>query len=144
MAAIVPRRLVLLLFFAGGLAAQQNKAIYQQISRVATALTSGNPEEALVPIDKACPGYATLRDYFTALTNAYNMTNDLEVTDEQIVNQEATLTVHWILTLSDLKSDLSETRTQDLTIKLSLKKFAWQIVSISPLDFFNPELRSSK
>ncbi len=144
MAAIVPRRLVLLLFFAGGLAAQQNKAIYQQISRVATALTSGNPEEALGPIDKACPGYATLRDYFTALTNAYNMTNDLEVTDEQIVNQEATLTVHWILTLSDLKSDLSETRTQDLTIKLSLKKFAWQIVSISPLDFFNPELRSSK
>jgi hypothetical protein len=68
----------------------------------------------------------------------------MEVTDEQIVDHEATLTVHWTLTLEDLKNGLSETRTEDLTVKLSMKKYDWRIVGISPLAFFDPELRKSK
>ena len=136
--------MLLLLAAAGLLPAQQSKAIRQQVGQVATALSSGSPEEALTPFDKSFAGYGRLRDYFTALTNAYNLTNDMEITDEQIVDHEATLTVHWILTLSDLKNGLSETRAADLTVKLSMKKYDWRIVGIAPLEFFNPELRASK
>ena len=146
MAVIAPSRLVLvLLLLAGSLSAQESKAVREQIGRVATALSDSKPEEAMTPFDKSFDDYSRLRDYFTALTNAYKLVSEMEVTDEQIANREATLTVHWILTMSDSSNGgTSEIRTEDLTFKLSQKKSDWRIVSVSPLDFFNPELRRSK
>jgi hypothetical protein len=98
----------------------------------------------MAPFDKTFDGFGRLRDYFSALTNGYNITNDLEVATEQIVNHEATLTIHWIMTLSDLQSSLSETREKDLTVKLTMEKYDWKIVSVAPLEFFDPALRPSK
>ena len=144
MAAIARSRIVLLFLLAGNLSAQQSKAIREQVARVATALTAGNPEEAMTPFDKSFDGYSRLRDYFSALTNAYDVTNEMDVIDEQITSHEATLTVHWTLTLSEKGSGLSESREEDLTVKLSMKKYDWRIVDVSPLEFFNPELRKSK
>jgi hypothetical protein len=143
MAVIAPSRFAaLFLALTCTLTAQQSKAIREQMAHVGTALSSGNPEEAMTPFDKSFDNYGKLADYFTALTNAYTLTNDVEITSEEISNQDATLTVHWIMTLSDLKSGLSEVRAQDLTLKLSLKKYDWRIVSIAPLEFFNPEIKS--
>jgi hypothetical protein len=145
MAAIAPSRLALaLLVLAGSLSAQQSKAIRQQVANVATALSSGNPDEAMTPFDKSFDSYSRVRDYFAALTSAYNVTNEMDVIDEQTAGHEATLTVHWTLTLTDKGSGLSESREEDLTVKLTMKKYDWRIVDISPLEFFNPALRKSK
>jgi hypothetical protein len=70
--------------------------------------------------------------------------NELDVLDEDITGNEATLTVHWTLTLSDRVSGVSENREQDVTIKLSMKKQGWRIVDLSPLEFFNPDQHQSK
>ena len=96
------------------------------------------------PFDKSCEGYSKLRDYFTALTDAHTVVNEMDFIDEQIENQEATLIVHWTLTLNDLTTGMAQSREQDLTIKLTRKKYDWRIVSLSPIEFFNPDQPKSK
>jgi hypothetical protein len=146
MAAIAHSRaaLVLMLLATVPVAAQREKAIETQIARVGTALSSRNAEEAMIPFDKSFADYSRLNDYFAALTDAYSLTNEVDILDEEISDHEATVTVHWIMVLSDLHSGLSETREQDLTVKLSMKKSDWKIVSITPLEFFDPAPRKSK
>ena len=65
--------------------------------------------------------------------------NEIEVTGEQIADSEATLTVHWVMTLSD-----SQTRSEDVTVKLNLRESKWRIVDFSPVEFFNPQIQKSK
>lgn len=137
-------RLLLVLVLAGSLGAQQSKAIYRQVASVATSLTAGSASEALLPFDKSCPGYERLRDDFTALVNAYQLVNQVEILEQNIVGSEATLTVRWVLTLSDPVSQLSETRTRDVTVKLSFLRYQWRIVELSPLELFDPELPNSR
>jgi hypothetical protein len=97
------RRLsLLLLLCALSASAQQSRAIREQVAHVASALSAGHPAEAMDPFDKSFADYAKLRDYFTALTDAHTIINEMDITDEQIDRHEATLTIHWILTLQDL------------------------------------------
>jgi hypothetical protein len=144
MAAIVRRSAVLLIAFVGTMAAQQSKAIYQQVGYVANALTSGNAADAMTPIDKSMDGYAQLHDYFSALVNSYQVLNQIQIMDEDIQRREATLMVHWELTLNDAATALSQTREQDIVVKLSFRQYKWRIVGISPLEFFNPQIEKSK
>jgi hypothetical protein len=133
------RAIFVLLCCATAFAQQPNKTIYRQVTHVATALTAGNAADAMTTFDKAFSGYDRLHDYFSALTNAYQVVNEIEVTGEQIADSEATLTVHWVMTLSD-----SQTRSEDLTVKLNLRESKWRIVDFSPIEFFNPQLQKSK
>ena len=144
MAATALKSLSLLLLLAGTLAAQQSKEIYRQVATVATSLTAGSAAEAMLPFDKSCAGYDKLRDDFDALVNAYQLVNQLEVLDQNIVAGDATLTVRWVLTLTDPVTELGETRTQDVTVKLSFLRYQWRIVGFSPLELFDPDLQKSK
>jgi len=141
---LVVCRLLLVFVLAGTLGAQQSKAIYRQVASVATALTAGSAAEAMMPFDKSCAGYAELRDDFSALVSAYQLVSQIEILEQSIVGADATLTVRWVLTLSDPVTQLSETRAQDVTVKLSYLRYQWRIVGFSPLDLFNPELQKSR
>lgn len=143
MAVIEPSRrraLLLMLGGAGLLAAgqQQSRAVREQIGHVASALSAGHPQEAMDAFDKSFPGYSQVRGYFEDLTDGYSIVNELDIADEEIANRQATVSVHWTLTLSDLVSGLSESREQDLSIKLNMKKYDWRIVDLTPVEFFNP------
>jgi hypothetical protein len=41
-------------------------------------------------------------------------------------------------------SGLTQSRQQDVTVKLEMKKYDWRIVDLSPIEFFNPEQPKSK
>jgi hypothetical protein len=139
--AVTGRKRQLAVFFTACavLCAQPEKEIYRRVTQVATALTAGNAEEAMTPFDKSFGGYDRLRDYFTALTNAYQLVNGIEVTDAQISAKEATLTVHWEMSLGD-----SQTRSDDLIVKLIFADKKWRIADLSPIEFFNPQLERPK
>ena len=143
MAVIEPsrRRALFLLMLGAGLlpARQQSRAVREQVARVASALSAGHPQEAMDAFDKSFEGYSQLRRYFVGLTDAYSIVNEMDITDEEIVGREATLSIHWTLNLSDPISRLGDSREQDLTIKLTMKKYDWRIVDLSPIEFFNPE-----
>jgi hypothetical protein len=144
MAATGLKRICLLVVFAGILAAQQSKAIYRQVASVASALTAGDAVEAMVPFDKSCAGYAKLSEDFATLVSAYRVVSQIEILEQSISGGTATLTVHWVITLSDPVTELSETREQDMDVKLSFLKYQWRIVSLSPIELFDPQLQKSK
>jgi hypothetical protein len=108
------------------------------IGSVATALTAGDPADAMSNFDKSFAGYEKLSSYFAALTSSFELGNEIDVTDEQDSATETKLTVHWALSLTGVESRHAETRSGDLNVRLVRKGGKWKIVDFSPIELFNP------
>lgn len=121
--------------------ADQAQDIRARIDQIATALTAGNPAEAMIPFDKSYPGYARLSSYFAGLTGAFQVENEVSVTDEEDTSTESKVTIDWSLTLTDLGSNATIQRTAVVTAKLVRKGREWKIVAFAPIDIFNPQQR---
>ncbi|HEY3939316.1 MAG TPA: hypothetical protein VGL97_17930 [Bryobacteraceae bacterium] len=119
----------------------QSANVRRCIGSVATALTAGDPADAMSNFDKSFSGYEKLNSYFAALTNSFELGNEIDVTDEQDSATETKLTVHWVLSLTGLQNRHAENRSGDLNIRLVRKGGKWKIVDFSPLDLFNPTAR---
>lgn len=130
--------LLLALAAAPLLRADRAADVRAQISDIATALTAGNPADAMAPFDKSFPNYEKLSNYFQGL-NGFQVDNEVDVIDEQDTDTETKLTVSWTLTLSDLGTDVTERRTGDINVRLVLKDGKWKIVDFSPISLFNPQ-----
>lgn len=138
MAAIAPRvALVLMLAFAAR--ADQSAAALEQINHIASALSDGNPADAMAPFDKSLPQYEMLRNYFSGLTDAYQLSNEATISDEQDGENETKLTLEWTMTLTEPATSLSRHRTGEIQVRLVLRNGKWKIVELSPIDFFNPQ-----
>ena len=131
---------LLLAIFALACQAQGNQDIRNRLSDISTALSSGNPSNAMEPFDKSFSGYQKLSDYFSALTAAYQVAAEVEVTDEQQTDDGIKLSVRWTLHLTDGGKN-TENRSADLTLQWARKKGKWQITDLTPLDLFNPQQR---
>jgi hypothetical protein len=118
--------------------ADQRTEARQCVSGIATALTAGDPAEAIDAFDKSFAGYDQLRNYFAALTNAFQLGSEVDVTDEEDSENQTTLTLRWALALTDLTTSHTENRSADLTVKVKKIGRRWKIVDLSPLEFFNP------
>jgi hypothetical protein len=141
MVAIGPSSLVCLLaLVAAGRGAETPRA---QVSYIASALTAGNPADAMNPFDKSFPAYEKLRGYFSGLTGAFQLTNQLEVTEEQDSDEEATLTLEWTLTLTDAQTGYATNRHATIHARLVPKGGKWKIVEFSPIELFNPRVGHS-
>ena len=51
----------------------------------------------MTPFDRSVADYEKLRSYFSGLTNAYQLTNQLEITEEEDSSETAMLTLEWTL-----------------------------------------------
>jgi len=136
MAAIARSPFLCLLLAAAALGANTPR---QQVSHVASALTAREPADAMTPFDKSFADYDKLRGYFGGLTAAFDMTNQLQVTEEQDAADEATLTIEWTLTLVNAQNGYSQNRNASVHIRLVRKGSAWKIVDFSPVELFNPQ-----
>jgi hypothetical protein len=136
---------VLLALFAGLSSAQaqdtpkENQDIRRRVSDVAMALTAGNPAEAMEPFDKSFNDYAKLRDYFSALTAAYDLGSEVEVVDEQDTGNEVKLTARWTLTLTEQQTHSARNRTAEISMRLVRKNGKWKILEFSPISLFDPQ-----
>ena len=119
--------------------ADQAADVHSKLAAIATALTAGNPAEAMSPFDKSYLNYEKLSNYFGGLTNAFQIVNEVDVVDEEDSATESKLTVHWTITLSDLGSNYTERRVGDINARLVLKDRKWKIVDFSPIDIFDPQ-----
>jgi hypothetical protein len=132
------RAAVLLAIFALTCQAQGNQELRNRLSDIAVALSAGDPSNAMEPFDKSFNGYQKLSDYFNALTNAYQVASEVEVTDEQDAPDGIKLSVRWTLHLTDAGKN-TENRSADLTLQWVQKKGKWKITNLAPLDLFNPQ-----
>jgi hypothetical protein len=138
MAAIGHSLLVFVALAAAGLGAELPRA---QVSHVASALTAGNAADAMSPFDKSLPDYEKLRGYFSGLTSAFQLTSQLEVTEEQDSDDQATLTLEWTLTLTDAQTGYATNRNATIHARLVPKNGKWKIVEFSPIELFDPRSR---
>ncbi len=120
-------------------AADQSLDARAQIAAVAEALSSGNAAEAIAHFSKSYPEYDTLRRYFEGLS-AFQVENQLDITDEEDSENFVVLTVTWDMTLTDLGTGKSRRRSGELHVKLAPVASKWRIVEFAPLDIFNPQL----
>lgn len=119
--------------------ADQAADVRSAIELIATALSSGNPAQAMSAFDKSYANYQKLSDDFEGLTNAFRIVNEVDVVDEDDAPAETKITVHWIITLSDLALNYTERREGDINARLVLKGRKWKLVEFSPLDVFDPQ-----
>lgn len=110
-----------------------------QLSSVATALSADNASDAMTAFDKSYPKYEVLSNYFGGLVNAFQITNEIDVTDEQDAPSEIKLTVHWAMTLQGLQTNYTENRAADIEVRLIRQHGKWKIAAFSPIDIFNPQ-----
>ena len=108
------------------------------IGSVADALTSGNAADAIAHFDKAFPKYDTLNNDFNGLVNAFYISNEIEILDEEDAPAETKLTVRWAMTLTDLQTYYTEDRTSELNVRLTRKGDKWRIAAFSPISLFDP------
>ncbi len=121
------------------LAGDQQAEIRTQLSDVASALTGSNPADAMTAFSKSYPDYNKLRDYFTGLTNAFSIVNEVDVLDEADTDKDSVATVSWTITLSNGPiSGNSTQRTAEIHVRFVREKGKWKIVEFSPIDIFNP------
>jgi hypothetical protein len=141
MAVIVARAAVIVGFAlcAAYTRADQALDVRSQLQAVASALSAGNPAEAMIPFDKSCANYDKLSNYFGALTSAFQIVNEIDVVDEQDAPAETKLTVNWTITLSDLGTNFTERRRGDINVRMELKDGKWKIVDFSPIEIFEPQ-----
>lgn len=110
-----------------------------QVAEVAEALTSGDAAEAMTHFSKSFADYEKLRRYFEGLS-AFQIENQLDITDEEDTANSIFLTITWDITLTDVGSDRSRRRTGEIHVKLIPLESKWRIVEFSPLDIFNPQI----
>ncbi len=118
--------------------AGQAQDVLRAINGVASALTDGDPSGAMTPFDKSAAGYETLANEFSSLTNAYSIANEVDVVDEEDGAEETSVTLHWILTLTNIESSQSNRKAAEVHARLRLENKKWKIVEFSPLDLFTP------
>jgi hypothetical protein len=131
--------LAVLLLFSPPISADRPEDIRAQVVYIASALSGGNPTDALGPIDKSFRDYDKLRGYFSALVQAYQVSTEVDITDEDDEEAETKLEVTWRLTLTDPATNASSQRTEDLKLTFSQKEGKWKVTDLSPVDFFNPQ-----
>lgn len=118
--------------------ADRAAAVRSQLSRVANALSAGNPAEAIAPFSKQFPDYDQLRDYFSGLTAAFSIANEIEVTDEDDGPAESLVTLHWAITLTSAGSGLSNQRSAEIHVRFVRERNQWKITAFSPIAPFDP------
>jgi hypothetical protein len=129
----------ILLGLSRSLRADRPEDIRAQVVYVASALSGGNPSDALGPVDKSFKDYGKLRDYFAGLTQAYQVASEVDIKDEDDREADTKLQVTWRLTLTDPATTISTQRSADIDLTLVQKEGKWKIVELSPVDFFNPQ-----
>jgi hypothetical protein len=142
MAATAVRAVLVLVAFSA-LHADQPADLRSQLEVIARGLSEGNPADAISPFDKSCTNYDKLSNYFAGLTNAFQIENEIDVTDEQDAETEIKATVRWTISLSDLGSNYTERRVGDINVRFARKDGKWKIVEFAPIEIFDPQPKTS-
>jgi len=131
---------VLLISRGIGLWADQSDNLRTQLNTIATALSAGDPSAAMGAFSKSYGSYDKLRNYFSGLTNAFSIANEVDVADEQPTEDEIRATIRWTITLSTLGSDNNNQRSADIQVRCIREKGKWKFVDFSPIAIFDPSL----
>ena len=121
------------------LAADAQQEIFNLFTKIAGALSDGDPAIFVEAVDPAMPHFEDFRADVTALTDLASLTNSIEVLSDKGDNQHRTEQLDWFLEIAGNTPPHSvERRRAVVTFRLERKGKQWKIVGIDPLHFFAP------
>lgn len=127
------------LLLAAPLLADPSSDLRATLQHIATGLTDENPADAMKPFARSLRDYDKLSDYFNGLTSSYQITNEVDVVDEQDSPDQVVATVAWTLTLSDKTNPgVQDSRYRQIHVRVVREQKDWKVVEFSPIDLFNP------
>ncbi|MDE3165732.1 MAG: hypothetical protein KGN36_08000 [Acidobacteriota bacterium] len=135
------RRLLLpvLLFALPAMAADPARDAAGVLTDLAAALTAGNVQEFLVPFDRSCPQYESLRANVTALLAQAATESYLDVVSNEGDAARRTLEADWELRVQRPgDATISSRRQVRVTCIVELRGKHWRIVQFRPVDFLAP------
>lgn len=149
MAAIGPKRsrarrlslmaqAMLLLAGATGLSANQSADIRSRLNEIASSLTAGDPASAIAPFSSAYANYQKLRDYFSGLTNAFSIVNEIDVLEEADSKTESVAKISWVITLTNPQNNFNIQRSAEIHVRFIREQGKWKVVEFSPISIFDP------
>ena len=133
--------LLALAFLQSAYGEDPSAAARSQVAGVAEALTDNDAAEAISHFDKSYPDYVKLRRDFEGLS-AFQVENQLNVTEEEDTDKGVFLTITWDITLNGLTTNQTRRRTAEIHATVARVGSKWRIVAFGPLDIFNPEIHS--
>jgi hypothetical protein len=111
--------------------AADDSSILQVFEPLASALSNGDAEMFLKPIDAAMPGYDQLRENVSALITRFDITSSIEL----IRAEAGKVELDWYLELRNKgEGGANEQRRKVVTARVQKKR----ILSIGPIEFFAP------
>lgn len=120
----------------------RTQEVLNTIHYVAVSLSEGNGTDAMTPFEKSTPGYDKLASYFEALADQARVQSDVELIEESGSDTESKVSLRWTLTIClQTTGEVLERRVEEVHIRLvpgQSKKFRWKIVSLDPVELFNP------
>jgi len=121
------------------LRASDSADIHSVIGDVANGLSGGSAGQAMEGFSKKCANYQKLSDDFQTLTNAYLVTDRVQFTDEEVTSAQATVKLHWEMSVTTKGAEYTTNRNADLIIKLVREGKHWRIIELTPIDIFDPQ-----
>jgi hypothetical protein len=132
-------RIFVLWLCALPLLAGPKEEVFDLFTKIASELSADNPLVFLDTVDHTMPHYADFQNDIMALAGEADITNSIEVLDDQGDDNQRTEELDWFMQIvSKADSEDVERRRGAVTFRLEKRGKKWKIVSIDPVRFFAP------
>lgn len=136
------RRSFLILPFASRLAASSDPA--EVLAAMAAALSEDNLPGFLRHLDREAPAYREIEAKLEALMAQAEIASSIRILNEEAGSEdERVLQTDWYLELKSKSSaGAFERRRQIVTLRFRGVRKGWNVVDLSPVEFFAPVVRT--
>jgi hypothetical protein len=125
------RHLLLAWLLLRGAGAEERDDILEVFAPLASALSSGDVEGFMKPIDSHMAGYGKLRDNVSALVAQFDVTSSIEL----IRVDQGQAELDWYMEIKSKEdAGVRQQRRQVISARVEKKR----ILSIAPIEFFGP------
>jgi len=135
----IARSAALACIFAAALGADAHDDVIELVTSMAAALTEVNVPQFMAAFDKDLPDYGRLVTNVTALVYQAEVSSSIVPLMESGDEQKRSIDLDWFLEVRSLQQDGPIVHRREIVnCELQKIKKHWKIVSIRPLEFFEP------
>jgi hypothetical protein len=125
--------------FAAALAADAHDEVIELFTSMAAALTAVDIPQFMGAFDKNIPEYGRLMTNVTALVNQADVASSITPLREDGDGQKRSIDLDWLLEVRSLEQNGPLVRRREVIhCELEKEKKHWKIISLKPLEFFEP------
>jgi hypothetical protein len=132
------RRTFLLAMCGTPLLADAQQQVFDLFTKIATALSAGDPTIFLDAVDHDMPHFGDLQRNLNALTQEADVSNNISVSSDSGDDSHRVEELDWTMQVVG-NAETRPVEQREALVKFRLErrgKKKWKIISIDPLDFF--------